>query len=120
MCLCALGAHADEGMWTLYNLPEAVYQQMQQYGFQLSKEQLYQTDNAVKNAVVNFGGFCSGVVVSPDGLVFTNHHCGFDAIREHSTVEHDYLLIRRFHRECLAEGRPREGLYPACRSEAIL
>ena len=92
MCLCALGAHADEGMWTLYNLPEAVYQQMQQYGFQLSKEQLYQTDNAVKNAVVNFSGYCSGVVVSPDGLVFTNHHCGFDAIRRHSTVEHDYML----------------------------
>ncbi|MBQ1748753.1 MAG: S46 family peptidase, partial [Lachnospiraceae bacterium] len=63
---------------------------MLQQGFQLSKEQLYQTDNAVMKAVVNFGGFCSGVVVSPDGLVFTNHHCGFDAIRQHSTVEHDY------------------------------
>ena len=85
-------AYADEGMWTLYNLPDAVYEQMKQYGFQLSKEQLYQSDNAVKNAVVNFGGFCSGVVVSPDGLVFTNHHCGFDAIRRHSTVEHDYML----------------------------
>ena len=90
--LCALGAHADEGMWTLYNLPTAVYEQMKAYGFQLPMEQLYASDNAVKNAVVNFGGFCSGVVVSPDGLVFTNHHCGFDAIRSHSTVEHDYTL----------------------------
>ena len=90
--LCALGAHADEGMWTLYNLPNAVYKQMKAYGFQLPKEQLYESDNAVKNAVVNFGGFCTGVVVSPDGLVFTNHHCGFDAIRSHSTVEHDYML----------------------------
>ena len=90
--LCALGAHADEGMWTLYNLPTAVYEQMKQYGFQLPMEQLYQSDHAVKNAVVNFGGYCSGVVVSPDGLVFTNHHCGFDAIRRHSTVEHDYML----------------------------
>ena len=43
------------------------------------------------NAVVSFGGFCSGVVVSPDGLVFTNHHCGYDAIQQHSSVEHDYL-----------------------------
>ena len=81
-------AHADEGMWTLYNLPTAVYDQMKQYGFLLPMEQLYQTDNAVKNAVINFSGYCSGVVVSPNGLVFTNHHCGFDAIRRHSTVEH--------------------------------
>ncbi len=92
MCLCSLGAHADEGMWTLYNLPTAVYDQMKQYGFQLPQEQLYQSDNAVKNAVINFGGYCSGVVVSPDGLVFTNHHCGFECIRRHSTVEHDYML----------------------------
>ncbi len=56
-------AHADEGMWTLYNLPPAIYQQMQQKGFQLPMEQLYQSSNAVKNAVVNFGGFCTGVVV---------------------------------------------------------
>ena len=52
--LCALGAHADEGMWTLYNLPNAVYEQMKAYGFQLPMEQLYASDNAVKNAVVNF------------------------------------------------------------------
>ena len=56
MCLCTLGAHADEGMWTLYNLPTAIYEQMKQYGFQLPMEQLYQSDNAVKNAVINFGG----------------------------------------------------------------
>ena len=105
-----LTAHADEGMWTLYNLPDAIYNQMKQYGFQLSKEQLYQTDNAVKNAVVNFGGFCSGVVVSPDGLVFTNHHCGFDAIRQHSTVEHDYML-NGFYAKSFAEELPNEDLF---------
>ena len=103
-------AHADEGMWTLYNLPDAIYEQMKQYGFQLSKEQLYQTDDAVKNAVVNFGGFCSGVVVSPDGLVFTNHHCGFDAIRQHSTVEHDYML-NGFYAKSYAEELPNEDLF---------
>ena len=73
MSLCALGAHADEGMWTLYNLPTAIYQQMQQEGFQLPMEQLYQSDNAIKNNVINFSGYCSGVVVSPNGLIFTKN-----------------------------------------------
>jgi hypothetical protein len=85
-------AHADEGMWTLYNLPDAVYEQMRLEGYQLPYDQLYNADNAIMKAVVNFSGYCSGVVVSPDGLVFTNHHCGFESIRSHSTVEHDYML----------------------------
>ena len=108
--MCALSAHADEGMWTLFDLPSAIYNQMKQYGFQLSKEQLYQSDDAVMKAVVNFGGYCSGVVVSPDGLVFTNHHCGFDAIRKHSTVEHDYLL-NGFYAKSYEEELPNEDLF---------
>ena len=80
-CLAALGAKADEGMWTLYNLPNAVYERMRLEGYQLPYSQLYQADDAIMKAVVNFSGYCSGVVVSPDGLVFTNHHCGFEAIR---------------------------------------
>ncbi len=84
--------HADEGMWTLYNLPDAVYEKMRLEGYQLPYAQLYQADDAIMKAVVNFSGYCSGVVVSPDGLVFTNHHCGFESIRSHSTVEHDYML----------------------------
>ena len=92
MSLMALTAHADEGMWTLYNLPNAVYETMKQENYELPYGALYEGDDAIKNCVVNFGGFCSGVVVSPDGLVFTNHHCGFEAIRSHSTVEHDYML----------------------------
>ena len=103
-------AHADEGMWTLFDLPTAVFEQMKQYGFQLPMEQLYQSDNAVKNAVVNFGGYCSGVVVSPNGLVFTNHHCGFDAIRTHSTVEHDYML-NGFIANSYEEELPNEDLF---------
>jgi hypothetical protein len=79
-------------MWTLYNLPNAVYEQMRLEGYQLPYDRLYQADDAIMKAVVNFSGYCSGVVVSPDGLVFTNHHCGFESIRSHSTVEHDYML----------------------------
>ena len=87
-----LPLHADEGMWTLYNLPPQVFAQMQQEGFSLPSTALYADANAIKNSVVNFSGYCSGVVVSADGLVFTNHHCGFESIRSHSTVEHDYML----------------------------
>ena len=87
-----LPVKADEGMWTLYNLPNAVYETMRMENYELPYGALYEGDEAIKNCVVNFGGFCSGVVVSPDGLVFTNHHCGFEAIRSHSTVEHDYML----------------------------
>ena len=108
--LCSLGAQADEGMWTLYNLPTAIYDQMKQYGFLLPMEQLYASDNAVKNAVVNFSGYCSGVVVSPNGLVFTNHHCGFDAIRRHSTVEHDYML-NGFVAKSYEEELPNEDIF---------
>ena len=103
-------AHADEGMWTLYNLPPAVYEQMQAEGFQMSYNDLYYGDKAIKNVVVNFSGYCTGVVVSPDGLVFTNHHCGFEAIRSHSTVEHDYML-NGFVAKSYAEELPNEDMF---------
>ena len=108
--LCLTQARADEGMWTLYNLPPAVYAQMQAEGFQVPYEGLYYGDKAIKNAVVNFSGFCTGVVVSPDGLVFTNHHCGFDAIRTHSTVEHDYML-NGFYAKSYAEELPNKDMF---------
>ena len=88
----AFTASADEGMWTLYNLPEGAFRQMQAEGFALPQSKLYSDSDAICRSVVNFGGFCSGVVASPNGLIFTNHHCGFEAIRSHSTVEHDYML----------------------------
>ena len=103
-------AHADEGMWTLYNLPNAVYETMKQENYELPYGALYEGDDAVKNCVVNFGGFCSGVVVSPDGLVFTNHHCGFEAIRSHSTVEHDYML-NGFVAQSYEEELPNKNLF---------
>ena len=107
--VCA-AAHADEGMWTLYNLPQAVYEQMKAEGFTMPYDELYKSNNALKNAVVNFSGFCTGVIVSPDGLVFTNHHCGFEAIRSHSTVEHDYML-NGFYAKSYAEELPNENMF---------
>ena len=103
-------ASADEGMWTLYDLPRAVYEKMVEEGFQLPYEGLYQGDGAIKNCVVNFSGYCSGVVVSSDGLVFTNHHCGFEAIRSHSTVEHDYML-NGFYAKTFEEELPNENMF---------
>ena len=103
-------AHADEGMWTLFNLPNAVYEQMRMEGYELPYDKLYQGDDAIMKAVVNFSGYCSGVVVSPDGLVFTNHHCGFEAIRSHSTVGHDYM-IDGFVAKSFEEELPNENMF---------
>ena len=110
--LSTLPAFADEGMWTLYNLPNAVYEQMRQEGYQLPYDKLYSADDAIMKAVVNFSGYCSGVVVSPDGLVFTNHHCGFESIRSHSTVEHDYML-NGFYAKTLEEELPNKNMFVA-------
>ena len=103
-------AKADEGMWTLYNLPQQVYETMKGEGFSLSYDQLYKSNDAIKNCVVNFSGYCTGVVVSSDGLVFTNHHCGFDAIRKHSTVGHDYML-NGFYAKTQADELPNEKMF---------
>ncbi len=108
--LSVTGAKADEGMWTLFNLPQAVYNQMTAYGFALPYNSLYNSPQAICKAVVNFSGYCSGVVVSPDGLVLTNHHCGFEAIRSHSTVEHDYML-NGFYAKTHADELPNKDMF---------
>ena len=110
LALLPITAHADEGMWTIYNLPPAAFEIMKQEGFQMSYNDLYYGDHALKNAVVNFSGYCSGVVVSPNGLVFTNHHCGFEAIRSHSTVEHDYML-NGFYAKTYEEELPNKNMF---------
>lgn len=92
LCLLVSVLHADEGMWMLGNLNKQTRQVMKELGLQMPADKLYNPKRpSLKDAVVSFGGFCSGVVVSHDGLVFTNHHCGFSSIQQHSTVEHDYL-----------------------------
>lgn len=84
--------YADEGMWVLKELNKQSLARMAELGFVPSYEQLYsETDPCVANAVVIFGGGCTGITVSEEGLVFTNHHCGFGAIQQLSSVEHDYL-----------------------------
>lgn len=90
--LLSSALHADEGMWLLGNLNKQTRQTMKELGLQLPVNKLYNPKKpCLKDAVVSFGGFCSGVVVSEDGLVFTNHHCGFNSVQQHSSVEHDYL-----------------------------
>lgn len=80
-------------------------------GLEISSEELYSEDKpSLNNAVIQLGGFCSGVVVSDQGLVFTNHHCGYDAIQNHSSVKHDYLTDG-FFAKTLKDELPNEGLY---------
>jgi hypothetical protein len=85
-------AYADEGMWLLYMLGDQTYNNMVKRGLKLSKEQLYSINkSSLKDAIIIFGGGCTGEVVSKEGLVFTNHHCGYGAIANASTVEKNYL-----------------------------
>ena len=98
-------------MWMLGNLNKQTRQTMKELGLQMSVNKLYNTKRpSLKDAVVSFGGFCSGVVVSGDGLVFTNHHCGFSSIQQHSSVEHDYLKDGFVARN-LSEELPNPELY---------
>ena len=91
LCIFSI-ARADEGMWMLNRLKEANWQRMKELGFELSPEQLYDTiQPSLKDAVVIFGGGCTGITVSDKGLIFTNHHCGYGAIQSQSSVEHNYL-----------------------------
>lgn len=89
--LLALAASADEGMW----LPSLISQRiddMRAKGFRLTAEDIYSINKAsMKDAVVLFNGGCTGELISSEGLLLTNHHCGYDAIQAHSSVEHDYL-----------------------------
>lgn len=101
----SLSASADEGMWVLPLLQQQNLPEMRVLGLKLQDYEIYSPENAsLKDAVVIFGGGCTGEVVSPDGLVLTNHHCGYGAIQSHSTLEHDYLT---------------EGFWATSRSEEL-
>jgi len=91
-------SRADEGMWLL-SLIGKNYEQMQKAGFQLTPDDIYNVNKAcIKDAIVGLGNegspfrhFCTGEIISEQGLLLTNHHCGFGMIQSHSTVNHDYL-----------------------------
>ena len=91
LALACMTAKADEGMW----LPSLISQRiadMQEKGFRLDAEDIYSVNQAsLKDAVVLFGRGCTGELISPEGLLLTNHHCGYSQIQQHSSVEHDYL-----------------------------
>ena len=91
LAIAGMTAKADEGMW----LPSLISQRivdMQEKGFRLDAEDLYSVNQAsLKDAVVLFGRGCTGELISPEGLLLTNHHCGYGQIQQHSSVEHDYL-----------------------------
>ncbi len=85
-------AKADEGMWMLTDLKQQNAAAMMELGLQIPVESIYNPDSvSLKDAVVQFGGGCTGEVISGEGLVLTNHHCGYAYIQQHSSVEHDYL-----------------------------
>ena len=84
---------ADEGMWLPFLLGGETYKNMQECGIRLTPEQIYSVNqSSIKDAIVALGGgFCTGEIISSQGLMLTNHHCGYDAIQQNSTTEHDYL-----------------------------
>ena len=93
MCVAFLPSKADEGMWLLQLMQEQhLADRMKAQGLLLEADDIYNPNRvSLKDAVGIFGGGCTGEIISPDGLILTNHHCGYGAIQQHSSVEHDYL-----------------------------
>lgn len=88
----SVSVRADEGMWLVHLIGEKTYADMVKKGLKLSKEQLYSMNkNSLKDAIVLFGGGCTAEIVSKEGLLFTNHHCGYDNIASASSVANNYL-----------------------------
>ena len=101
---------ADEGMWLPYNLSGKSLAEMQQLGCKLTAEQIFNLNQpSLKDAIVQFGGGCTGELISPEGLLLTNHHCGLSYVQKHATVEHDYLTDG-FWAYSKAEELPNPGL----------
>lgn len=110
LSLIAPSLLADEGMWMLPFLKQQNLAKMQKMGLKLSAEEIYAPGKgSIVDAVVQFGGGCTGEIVSPNGLVFTNHHCGFGQIQNHSSVEHNYIRDG-FYAPTLRDELPNPGL----------
>ncbi len=92
LVLSILFVRADEGMWIPSLIAKYNIADMQSKGFKLTAEDIYSINQpSIKDAIVHFGRGCTGELISPDGLIITNHHCGYGVIQSHSTVENDYL-----------------------------
>lgn len=103
-------ARADEGMWLPMFIERLNYVDMQKEGLKLTPEEIYSVNHSsLKDAIIQFGNGCTGEIVSSQGLVFTNHHCGYGSIQSHSTIDHDYLTDG-FWAMSMKEELPNEGL----------
>ncbi|HKK89028.1 MAG TPA: S46 family peptidase, partial [Saprospiraceae bacterium] len=88
----SIASHAGEGMWLPQLLKALNEDEMQSLGFKLSAEDIYSINQgSLKDAIVHFGGYCTSEIISSEGLLLTNHHCGFGQIQSHSSVENNYL-----------------------------
>ena len=110
LMMLVMGARADEGMWLPYSINGQNLADMQRLGCKLTAEQIFSFNQpSLKDAIVQFGGGCTGELISPEGLLLTNHHCGLGQVQAHSSVEHDYLQDG-FWARSKAEELPNEGL----------
>ncbi len=92
LVMIVMGARADEGMWLPYSINGQNLAEMQRLGCKLTAEQIFSFNQpSLKDAIVQFGGGCTGELISAEGLLLTNHHCGLSQVQAHSSVEHDYL-----------------------------
>ena len=109
--LCCPTVKADEGMWLPIFIKRLQNVDLEKMGLKLSPEEIYSVNNSsLKDAIVSFNGYCTGEVISKNGLLLTNHHCGFDAIQNHSTVEND-LLDNGFWANNMQEELSNPGFY---------
>lgn len=110
LMMLVLGARADEGMWLPYSINGQNLAEMQRLGCKLTAEQIFSFNQpSLKDAIVQFGGGCTGELISPEGLLLTNHHCGLGQVQAHSSVEHDYLQ-EGFWARSKDQELPNEGL----------
>ncbi|OMQ09770.1 S46 family peptidase [[Flexibacter] sp. ATCC 35103] len=108
MCLMAFPVKADEGMWFLMFIERLNHRDMEKMGLQLTAEEIYSINHhSLKDAIVQFNGGCTAEIVSKNGLVLTNHHCGYNAIAELSTAEQNYLKDGFWAKEKSAEMKPK-------------
>ena len=109
--LTSIFSFANEGMWLPLLLEKMNEREMKSLGMKISAKDIYNINSgSLKDAIVSLGGFCTGEIISNKGLVLTNHHCGFDAVQNHSTLEHNYIRDG-FWAKSNSEELPNPGLY---------